>query len=69
MLAVNNLRKGSIYRIENNGDSCEFEVLSFLGEDNYEIKDLGSLEITTLDEFLRWGIGKDFLLVEIGSDL
>jgi hypothetical protein len=64
MLAINNLRKGSKYSITNNGDSCVFEVLEFLGKDNYRIKDIGSLEVITLDEFLRWGTGKDFSLIE-----
>lgn len=64
MLAINNLRKGSKYCVTNHGDSCVFEVLEFIGEDNYRIKDISSLEVTTLDEFLRWGTGKDFDLVE-----
>ena len=67
MLAVNNLRKGSRYSITNHGDSCIFEVLEFIGKENYRIKDLGSLEVITLDEFLRWGKGKDYCLVEFES--
>jgi len=64
MLAINNLRKGSTYSLTNYGDSCVFEVLEFIGEENYRIKDVSSLEVTTLDEFLRWGIGNDFNLIE-----
>jgi len=67
MLAVNNLRKGSKYSITNHGDSCVFEVLEFIGDENYRIKDISTLEIITLDEFLRWGTGEDFELVEFES--
>lgn len=64
MLAVNNLRKGSTYCLVNYGESCVFEVLEFIDDENYRIKDINTLEVSTLSEFLYLGKGKDFNLVE-----
>ena len=64
-LALDNLRVGRIYRFVNQGEVRIIEIMSRISGDNFSVKDLDTLEWYTLEELLRWGIGKDFDLEEL----
>lgn len=64
-LALDNLRVGRIYRLVNQGEIRKIEVMSWISEDNFRIKDLDTLEFYTIQELLQWGKGKDFDLEEL----
>lgn len=64
-LAIDNLRVGRIYRFVNQGEVRIIEIMSRISVDNFSVKDLDTLEWYTLEELLRWGIGKDFDLEEL----
>jgi len=64
-LAIDNLRVGRIYRFVNQGEVRIIEIMYRISGDNFSVKDLDTLEWYTLEELLRWGIGKDFDLEEL----
>lgn len=64
-IAPNTLRVGKKYRLTNFSQVTEFEVLETLGEDNFKIKDIHILEELEFQDLIRYGIGKDYELVEI----
>ncbi|GGF30430.1 hypothetical protein [Echinicola rosea] len=64
-IALDNLRVGRVYHLTNYGENRQLEVLERIGRDNFQVKDLDTLEIYELEELLRWGIGKDYDLDEV----
>ncbi|QDH79933.1 hypothetical protein FKX85_13185 [Echinicola soli] len=64
-IALDNLRVGRVYYLTNYGENRHLEVMERIGRDNFQVKDLDTLEIYELDELLRWGIGKDYDLDEV----
>ncbi len=65
-LALDNLRVGRKYNLRNYGEERQIEVLSRLSGRNFKVKDLVTLEVYELEELLRWGIGPDYDLDELG---
>jgi hypothetical protein len=63
-IALDNLRVGRIYELINMGEKRKILILSRLSDDNYQIKDLDTTELYTIEELLRWGRGKDYELDE-----
>ncbi|MBD8487256.1 hypothetical protein IFO69_00710 [Echinicola sp. CAU 1574] len=64
-IALDNLRVGRLYYLVNYGEKRQLEVLAKLGRDNFQVKDLDTLEIYEMEELLQWGIGKDYDLDEL----
>jgi hypothetical protein len=56
------LRTGKKYRLINFGEEHEFIIENILGNGDFKVKDLLTLERYHLKELIRYGKGKDFLL-------
>lgn len=54
------IRVGKRYRLQNLGETFEFEVIKRLSDQNFSLKDLHTLEVYELDDLIRWGRGNDF---------
>jgi hypothetical protein len=66
-LSFDVLRTGKKYRLINFGERHEFVVENVLGNGDFKVKDLLTLERFRLKELITYGQGKDFLLEEITS--
>jgi hypothetical protein len=64
-LSFDVLRTGKKYRLINFGESHEFTIENVLGNGDFVVKDLLTLERYRLKDLIRYGKGKDFLLEEI----
>lgn len=64
-LAFSSLRVGKKYRIVNFGDTNEFEIEHVLGNGDFAIKDLLTLERHRLRDLYKFGKGKDFEIREL----
>lgn len=62
---INNLRVGKCYFLKNYGETTSFMVLTKTEEDDFQIKDLLSLEIYSFSKLISFGRGNDFELKEI----
>ena len=51
----------------NMGESRVIVIMDRISGDNFQVKDLDTLELYTLEELLRWGRGKDYELDEYSS--
>jgi hypothetical protein len=67
-LSFDVLRTGKKYRLINFGESHEFIIENILGNGDFKVKDLLTLERYRLKELITYGKGNDFMLEEIGSD-
>lgn len=63
-LALGSLRVGSKYKLTNFGDTNEFIVEKVLHND-FDVKDLLTLERYKLKDLVKFGKGKDFEIREI----
>lgn len=59
-LSLDVLRVGKRYRVINFGDEHEVEIEEALGQGEYQVKDIHTLEHFLLSEIVRYGTGKDF---------
>ncbi len=64
-LSFNVLRNGKKYRLINFGEKHEFEIEHILGNDDFKVKNLLTLERYHLKDLLAYGKGKDFMLEQI----
>lgn len=64
-IAFNNLRIGKKYHLTNYGEESNFEVLEWLGGDDYKLKDLGTMETYTLNDLIKYGKSEDFDIYEL----
>lgn len=64
-IALDNLRVGRKYLLVNQGEIRKLEIMNRLQGDNFQVKDLDTLEYYTIAELLQWGKGKDYELDEI----
>jgi hypothetical protein len=64
-MSFDNMRVGKKYFIKNHGETTSFSVLATLGQDDFKIKDLLSLEEYSFGTLIQYGIGQDFELYEI----
>ena len=64
-LSFDVLRTGKKYRLINFGEEHEFVIENVLGNGDFKVKDLLTLERYYLKELIRYGKGKDFLLESI----
>lgn len=63
--SFNILRVGKRFRMINLGDEYDFIVMKVTTQGEYTVKDLYSLEEYILDDVLKYGVGKDFSLIEL----
>ncbi len=63
-LAINSLRIGHTYYIRNYDEENKFELVQITPEEKYIAKDIETLEVFDLEEITRYGIGKDYELIE-----
>ena len=66
-LSFDVLRVGKKYRLINFGDQYEFIIQEILERPNFKLKDLHTLEIMFMKDLIRFGMGKDFEIREIGN--
>lgn len=59
------LRTGKKYRLTNHGEKHEFVIENILGNGDFKVKDLLTLERYLLKDLIRYGKGKDYSLEEI----
>lgn len=64
-LSFDVLRTGKKYRLTNFGEMHEFVVENVLGNGDYKVKDLLTLEQFRLKDLIKYGKGKDYLLEEM----
>jgi len=64
-LALSSLRVGKKYRLTNFGDTNEFEIERVLGNNDFAVKDLLTLERYKLKDLFKFGKGKDFEIREL----
>jgi hypothetical protein len=64
-LAFDVLRTGKKYSLVNFGEKHEFLVEHIIGNGDFKVKDLLTLERYHLKDLIKYGRGKDFLLEEI----
>jgi len=64
-LSFDVLRVGKKYRLLNFGDRYEFEIERILGNGDFKVKDLNTLERFLLKDTIKFGKGKDFEIREL----
>lgn len=64
-IALNNVRFGKKYRLVNNREVFEFEIMEAFHGDEFLLKDIHTLEQYYMGDLLKFGRGKDFSIVEI----
>jgi len=66
-LSFDVLRVGKKYKLVNFRDRYEFVIEEILGQGNFRLKDLHTLEIMFMNDLVKFGKGKDFEIREIGE--
>ncbi|MFZ1808917.1 MAG: hypothetical protein WAU36_16925 [Cyclobacteriaceae bacterium] len=66
-LSFDVLRVGKKYRLTNYGDQYDFIIEAILGNGDFKVKDIHTLERYLLKETLKFGTGHDFRLDELRS--
>lgn len=66
-LSFGALRVGKKYYLINFGDRYEFKLEYILGNGDFKVKDLHTLERYTIKDLLKFGRGKDFEIRELGE--
>lgn len=61
------LRVGKKYYLKNFGERREFQIEERLGDKNFLIKDLHTLEKYEIKDLVKYGVGNDFELYELGE--
>jgi hypothetical protein len=64
-LSFDVLRVGKKYRLINYGDRYEFVIERILGNGDFKVKDIHTLEHFHLKEVIAFGKGQDFMIEEI----
>lgn len=66
-LSFDVLRVGKKYSVVNYGERYEFEIERILPHNDFEVKDIHTLERYHLRDILKFGKGRDFEIREIGK--
>lgn len=64
-ISLDVLRVGKKYRLVNHGEVHEFTIERILTHDDFVVKDMLTLESYHLNDLIKYGKGKDYLLEEI----
>lgn len=64
-ISIDTVRVGKKYKLTNNSDITEFQVIEKLTETNFLIKDLTSLDIYQFERLVQFGKGNDYCLDEL----
>jgi hypothetical protein len=64
-ISLDVLRAGKKYRLTNHGEFHDFVIEQILGNGDFRVKDLNTLEHYLLNDLTRYGKGKDYMLEEI----
>lgn len=64
-LSLDVLRNGKKYSLVNFGDRYEFIIESILGNGDFKLKDLHTLEKYHLEDLIKFGKGPDFELRDL----
>jgi len=64
-LSFDVLRVGKKYRLVNYDDTYEFEIERIIGNGDFRVKDLHTLERYLLRDTIKFGKGRDFEIREI----
>lgn len=68
-MSFDNIRVGKKYYLSNYGEESRFVVLEALGNENFKVKDLISMDIYELQDLVKYGTSNDFELLEMrGGD-
>jgi len=67
-LAFDVLRTGKKYRLVNFGEAHEFVIENILGNGDFKVKDLLTLERYHLKDLIRYGKGSDFEIRELEEE-
>ena len=64
-ISTNVFRTGKSYRLINHGEEYEFTIEEFVGEDDFVLRDIHTLEYYKFNDLLKFGQGEDYSLEEI----
>jgi hypothetical protein len=64
-LSFDVLRVGKKYRLVNFRDKFEFQIEEILGNENFRLKDIHTLERMFMKDLIKFGKGNDFEIREI----
>lgn len=64
-LSFDVLRVGKKYRLINFRDKFEFQIEEILGNENFKLKDIHTLERMFMKDLIKFGKGNDFEIREI----
>jgi hypothetical protein len=67
-MSFNAIRVGKCYFLSNRGERFEFEVISRIEDQDYQLKDLNTLENYRLSDLVGYGYGPDYDLDELPKD-
>lgn len=59
------IRTGKTYLLINYDEEWRFEVMEIIGNDDYKIKMIDTLEVQLLSDLIAYGKGKDFKFDEL----
>lgn len=66
-IAFDVIRTGKSYRLTNHGEVHEFVVEQILGNGDFRVKDLLTLERYLLKDLIKYGKGNDFAVEPLNS--
>ena len=64
-ISIDTIRSGKKYRLVNYGESSDFKIIEIIGNGDFRVKDLYTLEIYLMNDLVKYGYGEDYDLFEI----
>lgn len=64
-ISIDTVRVGKKYKLINNSDITEFQIMEKISNTNFLIKDLTSLDIYQFERLVQFGNGSDYCLDEL----
>ena len=64
-MSFDNIRTGKKYYLKNYGEESTFEVHEVMGDGDFRVKDIHTLEEFFLSDLIRYGKGKDYQFEEV----
>ena len=66
-MSFDNIRTGKIYFLRNHGEESTFQVHEVMGNGEFYVKDIHTLEMFYLSDLIKYGIGKDYSFQEVSG--